>query len=281
MPKPSFTALQALVTFAEQGDIRSAASKLNVSDVAIRQHLHQLNLSIGQALVENRQGRMQLTSLGQRYVQAIQPHLRAIAEENIKFFPSLQPKIVKITADSLITTFWLAPRLLQISSQVPDVDVQMYVTNRLVDLNEHECDLAIRLAIDDLADYECHSLATLHVVALCHPRLVGTNYKFIQYDYFRDAWHYWLKFQPQSAFVIDDQAQHVVEDAVTALKLATMGFGVLLTLEEAAQTYINSGELVHLPHTKPVAVELVVLNAQKSPLKPCAMQIKQFIKSLP
>lgn len=278
MSRPPYRALQALVALAEHGSVQRAASALAVTPGAISQQLQGLTELFGVPLTERRDGRAVLSPAAAEFAAVIRPHLAAIEAETTRRFPRLAPRCVRITADPLLASTWLSPRLRAFRRAEPGLDVQLIATARRLDLTVGEADLAIRLGIDRADDCRTTEVGRVRIVAVHAPLLAADplTLPLIGYDFAERLWDDWFQ-RAGHAAAQGRAVRHVVDDGLAAINLALAGEGAALTVFDAVADALDDGRLLALPEPAMTEVPVRLLEPDAMPLRPTASVLKAFL----
>ncbi|WP_051630499.1 LysR substrate-binding domain-containing protein [Afifella pfennigii] len=141
-PLPPLHALRSFHAAARFGRFREAAAALGLTESAISHQVRKLEDYLSVRLFERRGNAVALTLVGQTYFDEIDPAFSRIrAATEALSGPCCR---VSLTLPSSLATFWLIPRLGQLESELPEINLQMSPSNRVVDLKRDQIDLAIR-----------------------------------------------------------------------------------------------------------------------------------------
>jgi len=164
----SFEQLKSMVVFArviEQGSLSAAAKYLGLSRAVVSYHLKKLESSLGLKLLNRTTRSFTLTEAGQQYYS----HCRTIAEqattanqqmENFKLEPEGQ---LKITCPVNIGLQTIVPALNDFKTLYPKIELDVMLTDEVVNIIQEGIDLAIRgapLADSGLQASKLSTLAT-------------------------------------------------------------------------------------------------------------------------
>lgn len=141
-PLPPLHALRSFHAAAHFGRFREAASALGLSESAVSHQVRKLEDYLGIRLFERAGNAVRLTLAGQTYFDEIDPAFARIrsATETLSG-PCCR---VTLTLPTSLATLWLIPRLAMLEASLPEVNLQMVPSNRVVDLRREQIDLAIR-----------------------------------------------------------------------------------------------------------------------------------------
>ena len=140
---PPIQNLRAFVAVVQSGQFRSAAEKLALSESAVSHQISRLEAQLGvQLLKRGRQG-AELTDIGRAFFHRVSSGLQEI-ESGVEEIKRNSINAVTITAPRTFASFWLAPRLTSFYEEYPSVELKLFATDRVCDLQNERIDLAIR-----------------------------------------------------------------------------------------------------------------------------------------
>ena len=135
------------VSVAESKSFTAAAQKLATSTAQISRKVSGLESRLGVKLLNRTTRMVTLTEAGRVYFQQCQPLIEglALAELTLSQMQLVPQGILKITAPVTYGERHLAPLLNQFLADYPQLELELILTNRKLDLLESGIDLAIRL----------------------------------------------------------------------------------------------------------------------------------------
>lgn len=145
----SFEQLKSMVVFAqvvEQGSLSAAAKHINLSRAVVSYHVKKLETQLGVTLLNRSTRTIGLTEAGTDYYQ----RCRAIAEqafaankqiENLKNEPQ---GLIKITCPVNVGLQTIIPALNQFRAMYPKIDLDVMLTDEVVNIMQQGIDIAIR-----------------------------------------------------------------------------------------------------------------------------------------
>ncbi|WP_404340716.1 LysR family transcriptional regulator [Pseudoalteromonas mariniglutinosa] len=197
--KVSFEQLKSMVVFAqivEQGSLTGAAKQLGLSRAVVSYHLKKLETQLHVTLLNRSTRTMTLTEAGSQYYQ----RCRLIAEhadaanlqiENLKNEPV---GLIKMSCPVNVGLELIVPALNEFKQRYPKIDIDLELSDEVVDVIKQGIDLAIRGVVLHDSGLQATKLATM---ATC---LCGSV------DYFNHAGipktlgdldkHQWVIYQP-------------------------------------------------------------------------------------
>ncbi len=141
---PPFRALLAFRAAATHDRLADAAASLGVTELAVSHQLRQLETLLHARLFDREKGRLVLSQTGRRYLERIEPALKEIQAATAAILPGDGRRVVRLTLPPSLAATWLIPRLGQFEAAEPDIDVQLVLTTRIVEMRREQVDLAVR-----------------------------------------------------------------------------------------------------------------------------------------
>lgn len=164
--------LQTLRAFEATGRLLSmtlAAQELHVTHGAVSRHIKTLEQYLGVALFQRLTRRIVLTDAGARFLLAVTRVLAELTRESERLRSHDSGTRLKINASFSFANKWLAPRLHRLKALHPELDVHLDVTDKYVDLNEGEADVAIRYGSGRYPHVLAERLLEETVTPVCSP----------------------------------------------------------------------------------------------------------------
>ncbi len=143
----AFNAMAAFVTAAEVGSFTRAAAAVGATPSAISKLISRLERRLGTRLVQRSTRRMTLTSNGQAYyarARAILDEVRAL-EREVASQHEAPSGLVRVTAPLLYGEVCVTPALLALQHRLPQVQLELELTDQVADFFARPIDLAVRI----------------------------------------------------------------------------------------------------------------------------------------
>jgi DNA-binding transcriptional LysR family regulator len=141
-------AMQAFVAIAERGSITAAADSLNTSTPSLVRTLAALEHELGVRLLNRTTRRQQLTDEGMEYLERSRHILTQILEADAAVSArrtAPQGRLV-VTAPALFGRLHVAPAATAFLARFPQVNIELLLLDRVVNLLEEGVDVAVRIA---------------------------------------------------------------------------------------------------------------------------------------
>jgi DNA-binding transcriptional LysR family regulator len=137
--------VQVFLEVAQQGSLAGAARELSLNHSTVYRRLRALEADLGVTLFDRDSGRYTLTEAG----SAVLPEAEAAAEALLAFRRGVEGQdralegLVRLTAPESLLPL-LAPHLAPFRERYPNISVQMAFSDRFLDLERREADVALR-----------------------------------------------------------------------------------------------------------------------------------------
>jgi DNA-binding transcriptional LysR family regulator len=139
--------MEAFVVTVEEGSMTRAAAKLEVSLPVIVRSLAALEKRLGVRLLNRTTRRSHLTEPGQVYFERCKQILAEVAEteQTVSAERSRPVGTIRVSAPVLFGGLHIAPTLVGFLKRYAEVNVDLTLTDRIVDLVEEGIDVAVRI----------------------------------------------------------------------------------------------------------------------------------------
>ena len=252
----SLSDLSFFAVLMKQGTLSSAAQELGVTPPSVSKRLAALEARLGVRLLNRTTRRISLTPEGETYLTEGARVLEALdAVERAVSGAKVTPRgLLKVSATLGFGRRFIAPALSKFARAYPDVEVQLHLTDRPVNLVEQGFDLSVRIGTLPDARLTARKLAS-NARVLCasprylaragepaHPReLPQHSCLFIREgDEAFGSWHLRSGGKQETVKVRGALSSN---DGECALAWALDGHGILMRSQWDAAPYLRSGRL--------------------------------------
>lgn len=135
---------------AETGSFSAAARRLGMSRSAVSKAVAKLEKELGARLLNRSTRHLSMTEVGVAYVEHCSRILdEAVRAEQVVDHLHAQPRgVLKVAASVAFGTLHVAPALADFLGRYPELDIDMTITDRAIDMAEEGCDVVVRVARD-------------------------------------------------------------------------------------------------------------------------------------
>lgn len=166
--------LDLIRTFVAVGRCMSmslAARELCVVQSAVSRQIQALESFLGYRLFVRGHRSIEFTSEGRRLFRSADGWLEQMGEVVAALRPGASRQAVTVSASIGVTALWILPRLGAFQLAAPEVDVRVAASNRFVDLERENIDLALRYCKPADAPAGATRLFGEALVPVAHPSL--------------------------------------------------------------------------------------------------------------
>lgn len=253
--------VEAFITVIDKGSISAGAVALSTTPSVLSRAITRLEARLGTQLVRRSTRRLSLTEAGRAYLEQTRAAFSMIddAERAIQGRDGTLSGRIRISVSTTYGHFRLPEKLARFSAIHPDVQVEVSITNRNVDLVSEGFDIAIRLGplpdsglvgrkLEDAPLRLVASPAYLERAGM--PRSIGdlarhTCLPFIMPSTGRPS--DWLfSIDGEEASWMPQGSLHVFDDVLGVVSLAEAGMGICQTYDFIIRDRIARGSLVEI-----------------------------------
>ncbi len=140
--------MQAFCNIVKEGGFSAAARKSGKSKVLLSRSLSHLEAELGVRLLQRTTRKMSLTPEGKAYYQACLPLLDELhdIDESIKSQHQVAKGLIKIAIPSeSFSQTYLIPLIIQFKHLHPDIEFELVLSDRHIDIVEDGYDMAVRI----------------------------------------------------------------------------------------------------------------------------------------
>jgi len=260
--------LAFFVLLAKHGSLAATARELGLTPPAVTKRLMQLEQRLGVRLLNRTTRRVSLTSEGETYLAQATRILADIRdmEESVSSSRAAPKGLLRVNATLGFGRTTIAPLVSAFARRYPDVEVQLQLTDRAINLVEDAYDLGIRFG--ELPDtrlgarkilsnhrYLCASPAYLKRNGIPRTPQELAQHRCILHRQNDDSYSTWKLQKGRKHETVKVHGSLSSNDGDVVLGWALDGHGILLRSEWDAAKYLDSGRLqVVLPdYTLPSA----------------------------
>jgi len=249
--------LRVFVRVLDRGSFSSAAKDLGLTPSAVSKLVSRLEDRLGARLLERSTRRLMLTPEGEGFLARARRIVADIEEAEAEFMRlrGAPRGTLRINAGTAFGLHQLAPALADFLARYPEIDIDLAITDRLVDLLEEQADIAVRSGHIPEGNFVQRKIADLQRVICAAPAYLarrGTPQiaaDLRQHDCILVAgpglsrW----PFKTRAGIdVVEVRPRVTTDDAEAALRLAIEGAGIVRLSEVIAGTSLRNGALVPL-----------------------------------
>ncbi|WP_415904777.1 LysR substrate-binding domain-containing protein [Neptuniibacter sp. QD48_55] len=140
---PPLRAVIAFEAAVRHGSFKEAAEELHITPGAVSQQVRKLEEWLGYPLFVREIRKLTVTEKGMSYFSLIAPALEQLSKAS-GLARTKDHNKVRLSLTQALASKWLGPRLENFVSQYPEVELHINASNRPVDFQSNDIDLAIR-----------------------------------------------------------------------------------------------------------------------------------------
>ena len=170
-------AFEMFATVVAKGGFTRAAEALDTSPANVTRYINELEAHLGARLLNRTSRRLSLTEGGEALYERCRSILDDVAEaEAVASSSSVQPRgRLRINAPLSFGVRHLAPLWPAFLARYPEVELDIALIDRVVDLVEEGYDLAIRISRAGSASHVGRKLATSRNIACASPAYIAAH----------------------------------------------------------------------------------------------------------
>jgi LysR family glycine cleavage system transcriptional activator len=168
---PPLNSLRAFEAAARHLSFTKAAEELHVTPAAISHQIKALEEQMGVPLFRRRTRALRLTQAGQSALPPMRDGFDRLADAVDLLRAHEESGAITVSLDPSFAAKWLVPRLDRLRAAHPDLDVRLDATEKLVDFQRDNVDLAIRYGGGNYPGLEAERIISEEIFPVCSPKL--------------------------------------------------------------------------------------------------------------
>ncbi|CNH86342.1 LysR-family transcriptional regulatory protein [Yersinia frederiksenii] len=265
------TSMEVFVRAADLGSFAAAATALGLSPQMVARHIEALEQRLGVRLLNRTTRRQSLTDAGSQFLQSCRRILAetAAAESLADEMQSIPQGKLRISAPLIFGTYSLTPFLSGFLQQFPDLEVDLTLSDRYLDLIEEGYDAAFRIGPLDSLSLVARPLAPYRLLVAASPSYLErsgkpnipeelTQHSCISYIWWsRNSNAAWTFTHDKKVHTVEIASRLRINDASALLIAALTDQGIIMAPEALLRESLENGRLVRiLPDYAPPSREL-------------------------
>jgi DNA-binding transcriptional LysR family regulator len=257
-----FDAMKAFVRVVETGSFTKAAATLHMSRTTVTQLVQQLEARLRVKLLNRTTRKVNVTEDGAAYYEGIVPLLAQLeeVETGLPSASGLPKGLLRVDVPSPLASLILIPALPDFYARYPDLQLDLGVSDRVVDLIGENVDCVLRGG--ELSDQSliARRVADLPLGIYAAPEYLARAGTPSHPAELEESWHHIVSFNwsrvgqgfphqlSREEERVTVQSRHVlaIDDGNAYLAAGLAGLGVLWLPEYMARKHVAQGELVRL-----------------------------------
>ncbi len=258
--------MRNMVTFqvaSRAENFTKAASELGISRVAVSRQIADLEQAIGQKLFSRNHRNVSLTRSGEAFAEMVNPAMQTIADALAQQRTIGSVPRLSVTVTSAFATYWLMPRLIDFGARHPEIEVNLVVSDRYLDIDAEGIDVAVRYDPKEPEGEGWSTLTQESIFPIFSPRympqtslqrpaqLRQERLLFLSGRYRPEArWEHW--FSEHGVNPPEERSGVYVNTYINMLQAAIEGQGIALAGSPLVDRYLKHGSLRTIPGIVPM-----------------------------
>jgi len=169
--------MRIFVSVVQNGSLSSAGRQLGLSPASVSRHIGALEESLGCRLINRTSRKLTLTEAGELYYVKVGEILQQIAEANDSVAElQAQPRgTLRVHSRVLVGHLHVVPLLPDFLARYPEVNVDLMMSNRVIDVVEQNIDVDVRIGKLVDSSLVARKLATSERVVCAAPRYLAAH----------------------------------------------------------------------------------------------------------
>jgi DNA-binding transcriptional LysR family regulator len=169
--------MRAFVKVVEAGSFVGGADKLGISTTSASRLVAELEEHLGTRLLQRTTRKLHLTDAGRRYFDRAVQLLSDLeeAESEVGSATTTPRGRLRISVGQTFGVRQLSALFPRFQAMHPDVELEVFATDRRVDLIEEGFDLAVRMSLEIPPTYVARHLCVIRVVACASPAYLESH----------------------------------------------------------------------------------------------------------
>jgi DNA-binding transcriptional LysR family regulator len=249
--------LRVFVRVMDRGNFSLAAKDLGITPSAVSKLVSRLEDRLGVRLLERSTRRLMLTPEGETFLARARRIVADVeeAEAEVARVRGAPRGKLRINSGTAFGLHQLAPALAEFLARYPEIDVELSITDRLVDLLEEQSDIAVRSGHIPEGPFVQRKLADLQRVICAAPSYLAKHGTPELAADLKDhdcvvvagpGLNRWPFKTRHGIDVVDVRPRVTTDDAEAALRLAIEGAGIIRLSDVIVGNPLRNGELVAL-----------------------------------
>jgi DNA-binding transcriptional LysR family regulator len=250
--------MEVFVSAVELGSFSAAANIFKITPAMVSKHITSLEKRLGATLLARTTRRQKLTEIGQKYYENCKQILGQItdAESGAEAMGSRPKGHLRVNASMWFGSLTLAPLICDYLYQYPEVNIELSLTDRYVDLVEEGFDVAIRIGELKDSTLIARKLSMFEVAVCASPDYLAragvpkTPEDLIHHQCLGFTnWHNqggWQLLQKQLGSKVNQVPRFESDNGQALLSAAIKGIGIIMMPKELMRKDIESGRLLEL-----------------------------------
>jgi LysR family transcriptional regulator, glycine cleavage system transcriptional activator len=251
---PSISALRAFEAVARHLSFSRAALELHLTQSAVSHQIKNLELTLGERLIERLGNKVSLTDAGRDYLGAVRPALFELSAATTRIAEARGDGSLTVACLNGFGTKCLLPSLPDFRSRHPEVALRITTVTSFEHLERHDYDVSIRYGTGDWPGSVVERITSEDIFPVCSPSflkagdlaapasLARRTVVKTESHVLRDFWPLWCEAAGLGPIVFEDVI--TCDTLTTSISAAISGLGVAIGRSTVVEGDLRAGVLV-------------------------------------
>ena len=258
---PDLQQIEILILIVKHGSFRQAARALNLSPPALTSAINHLEEKLGVRLLNRSTRSLSLTAVGEEFLNNMTPvvndYRRVVDSLN---YHRLTPEgVVKVNLPRIVLDLFFQHKIIAFKTAYPDVTLELFTTDRKVNIIESGFDAGIRYSRDVPKDMIAipfgEKLSLIPVASPDYLRQAGApdtpqsliNFRCINRCFPSGEKYRWKIISPDGEpGEVAVKGDLVVDSDTAMIQAAESGLGIAFVYQSLVSAQLNAGSLIRL-----------------------------------
>lgn len=258
---PDLQQIEILILIVKHGSFRKAAKELNLSPPSLTSAMNSLEDKLGIRLLNRSTRSLSLTAVGEKFLSDITPILNDYRRviDGMNDYKEKPEGTIRINMPRIVVDLFFKDYFIKFKSEYPDITLELFTTDRKVNIIEAGFDAGIRYMQDIPKDMIAipfgHKLALLPVASPNFLNQAGipsspkdlVNFRCINRCFPSGEIYRWEFVDIQGNTTgISVKGDLVVDSDSAMIQAAESGLGIAFVYEHLVRDQLEKGSLIHL-----------------------------------
>ncbi|MBD2810290.1 LysR family transcriptional regulator [Xenorhabdus sp. Vera] len=258
---PDLQQINILILIVKHGSFRKAAKELNLSPPSLTSAINNLEEKLGVRLLNRSTRSLSLTAVGEEFLNHIIPVFDDFKNviDSLNYHKEMPEGIIRINMPRVVLDLFFRGYFLEFKKVYPDITLELYTTDRKVNIIESGFDACIRYAYDIPVDMIAIPFGSkLNLVPVASPEFIKNNgtpvsvkdlvhFRCINRCFPTGEIYRWEFLDTKGSITeIHVKGDLVMDSDVAMIQAAEAGLGIAFVYEHLVLKHLREGKLIHL-----------------------------------
>ena len=258
---PDLQQIEILILIVKHGSFRQAASALNLSPPALTSAINHLEEKLGVRLLNRSTRSLSLTAVGEEFLNNMTPVMNDYRRvvDSLNYHRLTPEGVVKVNLPRIVLDLFFQRYFIAFKTAYPDVTLELFTTDRKVNIIESGFDAGIRYSRDVPKDMIAipfgEKLSLIPVASPDYLRQAGApdtpqsliNFRCINRCFPSGEKYRWEFISPDGEpGEVAVKGDLVVDSDTAMIQAAESGLGIAFVYQSLVSAQLNAGSLIRL-----------------------------------